>query len=252
MKHFYIGLHQASDARYFDRCCINVQRLARRVKPLGCGELLLDSRAFRVLELHGEHQLTPLAYALLAARIARLCGQITVVTQDYMCERYIFDCRFRLLGVRFSVADHQRLTIARYDELSFYASRLGLSVMPVLQGYSPAEYVSHVLQYGRRLKIGMWVGVGSVCKRNADPSAIRDVLYSIQRVRPDLRLHGFGIKTTSIAHPVVRQQLFSADSMAWSYAARKQGRDANDYREAQIFALGIEGVSLADLPMFCE
>jgi hypothetical protein len=123
MEAFYTGLHQPSDAQHFDRCCIHVQRLSTRQKPLGCADLLLDSQAFRVLEIHGDHQLTPLAYAVLAAQIATLCPRVTVVTQDYMCEQYIFDCRQRLTGMRFTVADHQRLTIARYDALHYHAAR---------------------------------------------------------------------------------------------------------------------------------
>ena len=252
MEAFYTGLHQPSDAQHFDRCCIHVGRLLTRQKPLGCDELLLDSQAFRILELHGEHQLTPEAYADLAAQIAMLCVRIVVVTQDYMCEQYIFEKRFEHTGVRFTVADHQRLTISRYDALHYFASRRGLTVMPVLQGYAPAEYVDHIRQYGRRLRKGAWVGVGSVCKRNGDPSAIRDVLYSIQRARPDLRLHGFGLKSTALTWGWIRDALYSADSMAWSYAARRQGRGANDYREAQLFARGVKGIYLGDLPMFQE
>ena len=36
---------------------------------------------------------------------------------------------------------------------------LGVHLMPVLQGYLPSEYICD------RLKEGMWVGIGSVCKR---------------------------------------------------------------------------------------
>lgn len=252
MNHFYVGLHQPSDAQHFSRCCIHVGRLLTRQKPLGCDELLLDSQAFRILELHGEHQLSPAAYAALAARIARLCGRVTVVTQDYMCEQYIFQKRLEHTGVRFTVADHQRLTISRYDALHYHAVQYGLTVMPVLQGYSPDEYVDHIRQYGRRLNAGMWVGVGSVCKRNGDPSAIRDVLYSIQHARRDLRLHGFGIKSAALAWGWIRDALYSADSMAWSYAARREGRGANDYQEAITFARRIDGDYLGDLPMFQE
>lgn len=252
MDQFYVGLHQPSDARHFRRCCIHVGRLETRQKPLGCDELVLDSQAFRILELHGEHQLSPVAYAALAAQIATLCGRVIVVTQDYMCERYIFQKRYEHTGVRFAVTDHQRLTISRYDALHYHAGQRGLQVMPVLQGYTPAEYVDHIRQYGRRLKPGMWVGVGSVCKRNGDPSAIRDVLYSISKARPDLRLHGFGLKSTALGWGWIRDALYSADSMAWSYAARKQGRNANDWNEARLFARRIDGQYLGDLPMFQE
>lgn len=40
---------------------------------------------------------------------------------------------------------------------------------------------------------------------------------------------------------VVFDLLHTADSMAWSFAARKQGRNGNDYREAQNFERKIVG-----------
>jgi hypothetical protein len=247
MDRFYVGLHQPSDAQHFSHCCIHVGRLKTRQKPLGCDVLILDSQAFRILELHGEHLLSPAAYAALARQISKLCTQVVVVTQDYMCEQYIFQKRFEHTGVRFTVADHQRLTIARYDALHLHAT--GLAVMPVLQGYAPHEYVDHIRQYGRRLTAGQWVGVGSVCKRNGDPSAIRDVLYSIRKARPDLKLHGFGLKSTALAWGWIRDALWSADSMAWSLNARKNNRNANDWHEAEFYHQRING-ALDDLPMF--
>lgn len=88
----------------------------------------------------------------------------------------------------------------------------------------------------------IWVGVGSVCKRNGDVSAIEAVLVAIRRARPDLRLHGFGLKTTALRSGLVRAVLHTADSMAWSFAARKNGRNANDWREAARFVSDIEGM----------
>jgi hypothetical protein len=38
----------------------------------------------------------------------------------------------------------------------------------------------------------------------------------------------------------VRACLHSADSMAWSYAARREKRDANSWREAESFARRID------------
>jgi len=90
--------------------------------------------------------------------------------------------------------------------------------------------------YGERLTHGMRVGVGSVCKRNGNPSAIVAVLEAVKKRRPDLRLHGFGLKTTALQNAYITSLLYSADSMAWSMAARKQGRDANSGMEAAMFA----------------
>ena len=62
---------------------------------------------------------------------------------------------------------------------------------------------------------------------------------AIRRARPDLCLHGFGIKTTALGSGLVRDLLYTADSMAWSWAARMQGRNGNDVREALRFGARI-------------
>ncbi len=234
MDAFYPGLHQPSDAHHFVRCCIHIGRLETRRKPLGCEELLIDSQAFMKLKLHGRYPESPEAYAAKVRRAAQLAKSATAVTEDYMCEPFV------LTRTGLTLADHQRLTIGRYDRIR---AALGedIYLMPVLQGYKPLEYVDHIRQYGARLGPGAWVGVGSVCKRNADPSAIRAVLLAIKQARPDLRLHGFGVKITALASPTVRQLLYSADSMAWSYNARRNGRSANDWRGAELFAGRVDG-----------
>jgi hypothetical protein len=149
------------------------------------------------------------------------------VTQDYMCEPSM------VAKTGLSVAEHQCLTIERYDRL------LGLTdapIMPVLQGYYADDYLRHLDMYGDRLRIGQRVGVGSVCKRNSRPNAILTILALIKAERPDLRLHGFGLKETALQDGRITSLLYSADSMAWSYAARRQGRNANALSEAVSFA----------------
>lgn len=225
---FFVGLHQPSDAKRVERAFISVNRLAARRKPLGIREWILDSGAFTTLALHGRYLSPASDYADLVRRFAD-DSLLAAVSQDYMCEP------FMLAKTGLTQADHQRLTIERYDQLR--ACDLGgVYLMPVLQGYSPESYVDHIRQYGDRLKPGAWVGVGSVCKRNRDWVAIVDVLIAIKAERPDLRLHGFGVKTASLIEPNVRNLLYSADSMAWSFAARYEGRGRNDWREAKAFA----------------
>lgn len=70
---------------------------------------------------------------------------------------------------------------------------------------------------------------------------IAAILDAILLDRPDLRLHGFGCKRTSLLDPEVRRRLSTADSMAWSYAARFEGRDQNAWDEAGRFALSVGG-----------
>lgn len=224
---FFVGLHQPSDARHFDACFISVNRLRKRVSDFPVSDWILDSGAFSTILTHGGYP-NPVEEYADQIRRWKTCGNLlAAVSQDYMCEPSML----AITGL--NIADHQRLTIERYDALQ--RCETGCYIMPVLQGYAPDDYVSHIRQYGARLAHGAWVGVGSVCKRNGNPRAILDVLIAIKRERPDLRLHGFGLKTIALANGVIRALLHTADSMAWSFAARKSGRDANSYHEAERF-----------------
>ena len=230
---FFVGLHQPSDAKHVDAAFISVNRIRNRKSQFVVGDWIMDSGAFTELEKYGAYREPPEVYAAQIKRWSTNGNLLAAVSQDYMCEAFMLE------KTGLTIGDHQRLTIERYDAI--IACDTGcVPIIPVLQGYAPDDYVNHIRQYGDRLKFGMWVGVGSVCKRNGDPSAIEDVLLKIKRERPDLRLHGFGIKTTALRSGVVRDCLHTADSMAWSYAARMEGRDANSVFEAIAFSARID------------
>ncbi len=225
---FFVGLHQPSDARHFAASMISVNRLRTRKGPFRIRRWMMDSGAFSTIATHGGYPETVEVYAQQIRRWANCGTLLCAVAQDYMCEPVM------LAKTGLTVEQHQVLTVLRYDAL-LACDVSGVYILPVLQGYTPADYVRHLEMYADRLKPRAWVGVGSVCKRNGDPRAIEAVLLAIKRVRPDLRLHGFGLKTTALASGLVRKLLWSADSMAWSFSARKQGRNGNDWREAQAF-----------------
>jgi hypothetical protein len=229
---FYIGLHHPADARHFQRCFISINSVRSRKRAVPSGEWILDSGAFTELARHGCYRQPAEEYAKLVNKIAdRNPGLRLAVSQDWMCEPFIIEKTGLTLPL------HQQLTIERYDIIREHCR---VYVMPVLQGYAPADYVSHIDQYGDRLLSGMVVGVGSVCKRNSNVAEVENVLSAIKQKRPDLHLHGFGVKTTALASSLVRDRLYSADSMAWSFAARKQGRNANSWQEAKAFLQRIE------------
>lgn len=236
---FFLGLHQPGDARRFRFVCVSINRLWRRKKPLGRRTLtLVDSGAFTVLDKHGaypeSHSVERYALRLWELHTRGICTILAAVAQDFMCEARI------TAKTGLTVLDHQRLTIERYDALvaelrRLFGGRIPFHVMPVLQGRTADDYLRHLSMYGHRLAPGMWVGVGSVCKRQGDPAAIEQVLRAISEARPDLWLHGFGVKLTALVYAANRRLLATADSMAWSFAARWEGRDANDWREALRF-----------------
>lgn len=228
---FYVGIPEPAWAGDFENPFISMARLRRRKSafPRPKGKWGLDCAGFSEVALTGGYSNTPEHFAAEATHwVSMVPGCAFVVSQDYMCEPFV------LAKTGLTQADHQRLTIERYDAiLAAWSSDVPL--VPVLQGFSPTSYVEHLRAYGDRIGEGAMVGVGSVCKRQGAVSMVEDLLGGILHERPDLRLHGFGVKLTALESPEIRSMLESADSMAWAYAARKQGRNPNDRAEAHAF-----------------
>ena len=222
---FYTGTHITSHPRALERAFISVNRL-RRYKTLKAQTWILDSGAFSEIKNHGKFRFSVQEYASQINRFKDFGNLEMAVSQDYMCEPVM------LAKTGLTVKEHQRLTVERYDAL---IKLTDVFIMPVLQGYKPDEYVEHLDMYGDRLKQGMRVGVGSICKRNGDPKKIIDVLEAIKAKRSDLKLHGFGLKKTALSDAYIVSMLYSADSMAWSMAARMNGRNGNALSEALLF-----------------
>lgn len=236
---FFTGLHHPNDSRNFDFAFVSANALRTRKGPFASRSWIMDSGAFTTVNKHGGYPEPVSRYADEIRRWKNNGRLLAAVAQDYMCEPFV------LARTGLTVADHQRLTIERYDAL--LAEDTGVYIMPVLQGYAPTEYAAHLAAYGERLVHGAWVGVGSVCKRNSNPAAIEAVLRAVKDVRPDLLLHGFGIKLTALRSLAVQELLHTADSMAWSFSARKQGRNANDWREAAGWTHKVHAAIYADL-----
>jgi hypothetical protein len=229
---FYVGLHRPQHAHRFDRCMVSVNVIRDRKSAFGVNRWIMDSGAFTTVTKHGGYPEGPEEYAEQVNRWLWNGHMEAAVSQDYMCEPFALEATGK------TIEEHQALTVERCDALRQLVP-CGY-IMPVIQGWEPEDYARHVAMYGPLLRDGMWVGVGSVCKRNSNASAIENVLGAIYRERPDLKLHGFGLKATALASATVRDLLASADSMAWSYAARMAGRNANDPAEAEAFVRRIE------------
>lgn len=222
---FFCGICQPCDAKKVSPAFISVNRMRTRKSRLDVGDWIMDSGAFTEISRHGCYRTTPEEYAAEIRRWTNSGNLIRAVSQDWMCEPWIIE------KTGLSVAEHQRLTVERYGAI--VAADPGVEIMPVIQGFEPEEYVRHLAMYGDRFEYGKWVGVGSVCKRNGNPLKMLAVLEAIKKHRPDLRLHGFGVKLTALANRDIVRLLFSSDSMAWSFAARRSGKKSNDWRIAE-------------------
>lgn len=225
-------------------------RYVLRRSPLSIkGEWMMDSGAFtRISQIYGFKNYLPVKkYAQIIKQFTQYGNCLGAVSQDYMCEPFILD----VTGL--DIPTHQRLTIHRYDRLLNELENPPVAIIPVIQGYDPNDYIDHIRQYGQRLTKGMWVGVGSVCKRNSNPESVRQVLLAIKSERPDLRLHGFGLKLSCLRLGGIRDLLYSADSAAadlWSKPGDRKTRkyqNSNNVNHAIVYRNQLNTVQL-ELP----
>lgn len=215
MDTFWLGSHMpswlaATDVPLF----ISRHRLApRKTFPRALGSWALDSGGFSELSLRGGWTITPRQYAGEVRRFSQEIGKMEwAAAQDWMCEPVI------LKQTGLTVREHQTRTVCNYLTLRDMAP--DLPWVPVLQGWEHNDYLRHVEMYGRAgvdLSALPVVGLGSVCRRQHTGG----VEWLIRQLAADygLRLHGFGFKTLGLGR--VADSLASADSMAWSMAARR-------------------------------
>jgi hypothetical protein len=212
---FYLGTHQPHwlwTAQF--PLFVSHRQLARRRGPLSpaASRWALDSGGFTELSLHGRWVTPAGAYAEAADRYSRQLGRLDFAApQDWMCEPAI------VARTGLTVREHQERTVASYLELRALAPHL--PVIPVVQGWHLADYLACVDLYraaGVDLTRLPLTGLGSVCRRQST-GQIAVIVTTLASL--GLRLHGFGIKTTGLH--LYGHLLASADSMAWSYAARR-------------------------------
>lgn len=181
----------------------------------------LDSGAFTELLKYGRWTIPPRQYADFCLRCQDQIGRMDFCSiQDWMCEQQIIDGGWisgaQAPGTKLSLLDHQRRTVDSYLELK--SLEPGLPWLPVLQGFTEEDYFRcHRMYADAGVDLtGMWVGIGSVCRRQGT-NEIAAVLKSLSSL--NMRMHGFGVKVAGLAKSAA--YLYSADSMAWSYGARR-------------------------------
>lgn len=231
---FYLGTHHASDlARSPDPLFLSRRAMVlepasksstpddwpqmdrqRKTLPRALAPWAIDSAGFTELHQFGCHHVPARQYAAEVCRYAHEVGNLQfAAVQDWMCEPSV------LAITKQDIDTHQRRTIESYMELLEIAP--GLPWAPVLQGFYPGDHERHLALYYRQgidLRCAPIVGVGSVCRRQGMVEAdqiVRDLSAM------DLRLHIFGYKFSGL--PNTLRWVKSADSMAWSLTARKQG-----------------------------
>lgn len=212
---FYLGTHEPTWLGQLDvPLFVSHRRLAgRRRLPAALAGWALDSGGFSELSMFGAWQTTPAAYAAAIARYRNHIGRIDwAAPQDWMCEPWVLAKTGR------TIAEHQAATVA--SVLDLRARVEGVPIVPVLQGWVLSDYLACVDRYddaGLDLTAEPVVGLGSVCRRQAT-TTIAAIVRELASL--GIALHGFGVKTLGLGN--YAGHLASADSMAWSFSARRR------------------------------
>lgn len=214
---FFLGTHQPGWLNWSPVPLFVSDRRLRGYKtlPRAAAPWALDSGGFSELSTHGswEHGPTPAQYVARVRRYRDEIGRLAwAAPQDWMCEPFI------TTKTGLTVAEHQRRTVDNYRTLRELGPELPWT--RVAQGFSVNEYLAHVDMYeaaGIDLSRGL-VGVGSVCRRQG--TAEVRAIFTALHTRGVQTLHGFGLKKKGLA--LSGGMLTSADSMAWSYDARRK------------------------------
>lgn len=191
----------------------------------------LDSGGFSELSLYGEWRTSPEEYVAAVIRYDKEIGMLEwAAPQDWMCEDEI------VAKTGLSVEEHQRRSVANFIELERLWHEAAANdpelnpespFMPVLQGQSAEDYLrcwDFFEEAGVDLANYPLVGIGSVCRRQHSEE-IGEILDALLARDPELPIHGFGVKAAGLH--AYGDKLASADSLAWSYRARRNPRLAS-------------------------
>ena len=217
LNEFYIGTWQLKHIERTNHpLMVSYRWLKNRKKKIEQkAPLALDSGGFTELEKYGEWTVTPQEYV---AGIRRLMSDIGlsfdfIAPQDWMCEPHMIE------KTGLSVKEHQKLTVDNYLKLKSLAP--DLPIIPVLQGFEMNEYqdcFELYVEHGVNLQDEPLVGIGSVCRRQ-NTDEISHILKTFSTGKYNLKLHAFGVKKLGLVKS--KEYIASADSMAWSFRARK-------------------------------
>ncbi|HEX7995564.1 MAG TPA: hypothetical protein VF506_16690 [Streptosporangiaceae bacterium] len=216
---FWLGTHMPSWLSRTDVAVplfvSHVRLRNRKTLPAAVAPWALDSGGFSEVAARGADAFSegPAPYITAVRRYHDEIGQLAwAAPQDWMCEP------FMTAKTGLSVAEHQRRTVRNLLDLRMAAP--DLPFIPVLQGWTPDDYLRSIDLYtaaGVDLSAEPLVGLGSVCRRNRTGEIVRLVMTL---AGAGLAVHAFGSKGDGAV--AIAEYAASADSMAWSYRARRE------------------------------
>jgi hypothetical protein len=173
----------------------------------------LDSGAFSELLRNGRWTISTPEYAGVVRRFQEQVGRLEWASiQDWICS----PAAIQRTGLE--ITEHQERTIESLRKLRHLAPEI--SWLPVLQGWNVKSYMTHLRMYQRngfQLETEALVGVGSLAIRQESEDIVR-VLAALRA--EGIKTHAFGLSLLGLQR--VKDFIESADSMVWSFTARRR------------------------------
>lgn len=230
----WLGRDDLAEAAWF----VSRNRLTRQTPqswPQARGTYAIDSAAFTQMQKHGHWTWSAARYLDFLRDVQDRVGgdrMAWAAPMDACCEPSIVDhvARLGLLAADLGraaprgVVDHLIWTVRNGLELRALA-RPGDPFIPfVVQGWTLDDYDVCLRLYemaGVDLTAEPLVAIGSTCRRNRKLIDDLSILAKVAWLGECgiTRVHAFGLKGSAVT--VCAHRISSADSMAWSYNARK-------------------------------
>lgn len=167
-------------------------------------ELLLDTGGFSFHVRHSDYPFSLGDYA----KLARHLKATWAATLDYPCEPKV--------NREVHATNLERIAKSVEWAKESFRSHPDVPWLPVIQGYTAAEYLACIDLYEEAGLLRPYMAIGSLCAR-VRRDKTWEVLRVISRRLPTTRLHGFGISLTLLKDQRIRRALHSADSQAWRF-----------------------------------
>lgn len=206
---FYLGL---SDPPHIEQLkvpyIISCRRLINRSSTIWGEDWLMDSGGFTELQLYGKYKMSEDEYIETIQRFRPTIA----FCQDWAC----LPSMIKKTGL--TIKTHQQLTTDSYLSMINKTPR----VAPVLQGYSVEDFIAHARQYeSNNVDMNQIFGIGSIALRKNNIEK-ENIIVGIKKLWPSMKLHAFGLKLRAFNRINIVGNLYSADSIAWSYYGRRE------------------------------
>lgn len=204
---YYLGDSRFNWLHQHPKCMISYYELHKRKKDINAGDaaIMIDSGAFTWSRKEEPFPVGPVEYAEKIERWSDCCDMVGCLPQDLIPG----------FGDH-SIKECQEVTTQSYIDVRS-ALHPEINVLPILHGEWPNDYATHVEMYGDIIKPNQWVSVGGIVKHSTNQQRLVSIFRAIHSVRPDLKLHGLGMKRGALKSDRIRKYLYTADSARWAF-----------------------------------